>query len=246
MKKLIVSVLVLALVLAPAIPSFALNAPMSGVDMQGFYNAAGYIPGGQVVWPTNMVQKAGYNAGQNVNGISKQKQSTTCIPILFACIDYTQTSQSNYQMQRMGGTYTGYETSGWGGWYGTGSYWGVSSWVSDLVTGNLGGFWNNLASNIEAAAIAGDVGGILGIGAGLGLTTGLGGSGLLWGSGSSWGSGGPSYISGVDTQVGGLDWLQNLGAQGGPAYPGWTSRTGFGQVDNSQTVPSNYCNAGNC
>lgn len=43
MKKLSITSIVLTIGLfLPSFDAFALDAPMSGVDMQGFYNSSGY------------------------------------------------------------------------------------------------------------------------------------------------------------------------------------------------------------
>lgn len=95
--------LIFCMSLLPVVDALALSAPMSGTDMQGFYNESGYMPT-SVVWPQNMINVAEYNAAQNTNGISRHKTTSWCIPLLFASICGTTNYQSNYQLQNMSGT----------------------------------------------------------------------------------------------------------------------------------------------
>ena len=262
-KNLVAGMLIFSISLLPAIDAFALGAPMSGVDMQGFYNSSGYMPT-NIVWPQNMINVSGYNAAQNTNGISRHKQTSWCIPMLFASICGTTNYQSNYQLQGMGGSYgcnpaapapsCGYENSGWGGWYSTGGGIGMQSWIADMFTGNFSGMMSNWTSQLTGA--------LLGTGIAAGLEYGLGG-GTLTGSSVSMSTplgatqstsgNGPSSTTNYSQPasfslndpmgvVGGLGYQQNLG--NGATFAGWTSISNGSP--NSSAHPLSYCTGGHC
>lgn len=246
------------LILAPAMDAMALNAPMSGIDMQGYYNSSGYMPGnGGLIWPTAEVNVAGYNAANNTAGISQYKQEQWCIPLFFGSICNTTNYQKNYQTQGLSGTETGYESSGWGGWYSIGGGWGVQSWISDFFTGNFSGMLQNFAANYVSLPGVGMIAGSLGIMSGAGQNSVVGQINQFVGD-SSFGSSGsnptwlPSYALPTSmtsndpmASVEGIGFSQNQGLSS-PAFAGWTSQTGFGGTNNSTVVPSATCNAGNC
>lgn len=228
-----------ALVGATAGQAFALGAPMSGTDMQGFYNSAGYLPA-RVAWPSNMLSKAGYNAANNTQGIHRYSQQQFCIPLLFGSICNTVNYQSNYGINgnigQMG--YQNYDMTKFDNPYSIGGGWGFSSWMTGLFTGEA---FNSIINGMTAQTqqMVGDT---------VGLVQGNFGTGAyshFWGTNTgSFTSGAVGFSDPMDS-IGGIGVSTNNGV-GGTVFPGWTSRTGMGGANNTTTVPTSTCNAGVC